>query len=106
MKSQLLFVRLNERVLSDITSFVFLASNLTFTHCSPSRITSVISHPFSLLSQFFGQRYVIALLMTSTKIPAVDGLLSFATPSSLLQHLPHDLIDTKIFRIKAPLDNE
>lgn len=43
--------------------------------------------------------------MASIDIPAVDDLVSSITPSSLLQHLFQNLIDTKIFRIRAPSDN-
>lgn len=44
--------------------------------------------------------------MASIDIPAVDDSVSSITPSSLLQHLFQNLIDTKIFRIRAPLDNK
>lgn len=44
--------------------------------------------------------------MASIDIPAVDDSVSSITPSSLLQHLFQNLIDTKIFRIRASSDNK
>lgn len=44
--------------------------------------------------------------MAPIKFSAIEDLTSIATTLSLPQHLPLDLINIKIFRIRAPLSNE
>lgn len=44
--------------------------------------------------------------MASTRILEVGGVASSITPSSFFHYFYHDLADTSIFRIRAPLPNE
>lgn len=96
-----------KRVLSNVLSFV--STNFEFS-LSPVALPLapylLFRFPSSLLSQFSDSRYVFTLIMAPTKIPAVDGLTSVITPSSLFQHFSRGLVDTELYKIRAPLCNE
>lgn len=91
--------------MSFLVSF-FDFKNLLRVCCFHFYYVFAIIHSLFLLLCIAELRYVIALPMASIEYSSVENLASSTTSSSLLQHLLRDLLDTEIFRIRAPTSNE